>query len=66
MIDKAGPKMGSEDFADMLMSAPGCYAWIGMAPGPSVHNPAYDFDDAILPLGAALYAGVVEDRLKAA
>ena len=66
VLDKAGPKMGSEDFADMLMSAPGCYAWIGMNPGPSVHNPAYVFDDTILPLGAALYAGVVENRLKAA
>lgn len=61
-----GPKMGSEDFADMLMSAPGCYAWIGMTPGPSVHNPAYVFDDTILPIGAALYAGIVEERLKAA
>ena len=64
--DEAGPKMGSEDFADMLMSAPGCYAWLGMTPGPSVHNPAYVFDDTILPLGAALYAGIVEERLKAA
>ena len=58
--------MGSEDFADMLMSAPGAYAWLGMTPGPGVHNPAYAFDDSVLPLGAALYAGIVEKRLKAA
>ena len=64
--ENAGAKMGSEDFADMLMSAPGSYAWLGMSPGPSVHNPAYVFDDTILPLGAALYAGIVESRLKAA
>ncbi len=64
--DAAEPKMGSEDFADMLKSAPGAYAWLGMAPGPGVHNPAYVFDDAVLPLGASLLAGVVESRLKAA
>ena len=64
--DDSGPKMGSEDFADMLMSAPGCYAWLGMTPGPSVHNSAYVFDDTILPLGAALYAGIVEKRLAVA
>ena len=64
--EAAGPKMGSEDFADMLMSAPGAYAWLGMTPGAGVHNPAYAFDDSVLPLGAALFAGIVEKRLKAA
>jgi hippurate hydrolase len=56
------PRMGSEDFADMLQVVPGAYVWLGQAPGPGLHNPAYQFDDAILPLGAALLARMVETR----
>jgi amidohydrolase len=58
----AGPHMGSEDFADMLHAVPGCYVWLGQQPGAPVHNAAYDFDDAILPLGAAYFARLVETR----
>jgi len=61
----AEPKMGSEDFADMSMVAPGAYVWIGMGQGPAVHNPGYAFNDEILPLGAALLARVAEKRLGA-
>jgi hippurate hydrolase len=60
------PKMGSEDFADMLQAVPGAYVWLGAAPGPALHNPGYLFDDAILPLGAALLARLVEKRSSAA
>jgi hippurate hydrolase len=56
------PRMGSEDFADMLQAVPGAYVWLGQAPGPGLHNPAYQFDDAILPLGAALLARIIETR----
>jgi amidohydrolase len=56
------PKMGSEDFADMLQAAPGAYVWLAGTPGPALHNPSYRFDDAILPLGAALLARLVEKR----
>jgi hippurate hydrolase len=59
------PRMGSEDFADMLQRVPGAYVWLGQAPGPGLHNPAYRFDDAILPLGAALLARIVETRSSA-
>ena len=59
----AEPKMGSEDFADMSMAAPGAYVWLGMGPGPAVHNPGYVFNDEILPIGAALLARVAEKRL---
>ncbi len=63
MVDTAaGPHMGSEDFADMLHAVPGCYVWLGQAPGAPVHNAGYDFDDAILPLGAAYFARLVETR----
>ena len=58
----APPKMGSEDFADMLHAVPGAYVWLGQAPGPALHNPAYNFDDSIIPVGASLLARLVEKR----
>ncbi len=56
------PKMGSEDFADMLHAVPGAYAWLGGKAGANLHNAAFDFDDAIIPLGAAYLARLVERR----
>jgi hippurate hydrolase len=58
----ATPKMGSEDFADMLQAVPGAYLWVGGTPGPAVHNASYDFDDGIIPIGASLLARLVEKR----
>jgi len=50
---------GSEDFAWMLGRVPGCYLMLGNGQGDAggcmVHNPGYDFNDAALPLGAALW-----------
>ena len=60
------PSMGSEDFAFMLREKPGCYVWIGNGPregGCGLHNPRYDFNDAILPLGASYWAKLVETVL---
>jgi amidohydrolase len=57
-----GPKMGSEDFADMLLAVPGSYVWLGQKEGPSLHNAGYDFDDEIIVPGAALLARLVEQR----
>ena len=57
------PSMGAEDFAYMLREKPGCYVWIGngMAEGGCMlHNPHYDFNDAILPLGVAYWAELVK------
>jgi amidohydrolase len=64
--EKPAAKMGSEDFADMLQNVPGAYFWVGQKPGPQVHNPAYRFDDDILPIGASLLAGLAERRAVAA
>jgi hippurate hydrolase len=58
----APPKMGSEDFADMLQAVPGAYVWLGQTPGPALHNAAYNFDDSIIPVGASLLARLVEKR----
>ena len=58
--------IASEDFAIMLKSAPGAYIQIGNGDGEGaceVHNPAYDFNDSALPLGASLFARLVEKRL---
>jgi hippurate hydrolase len=62
------PTMGAEDFAFMLQVKPGAYAWIGNGPGEGgcvLHNPRYDFNDAILPLGAAYWVALVEQELAA-
>jgi amidohydrolase len=62
------PSMGGEDFSFMLQVRPGAYIRIGQGlphgPGPHpLHNSRYDFNDEILPLGAALHASLVEQSL---
>jgi amidohydrolase len=57
------PSMGSEDFAYMLAAQSGCYAWLGAGPavpGKLLHQPRYDFNDALLPLGVRYFVSVVE------
>ncbi|MCW5627521.1 MAG: amidohydrolase [Rhodoferax sp.] len=59
------PSMGAEDFAFMLQVKPGAYLRVGQGAENGVgsctlHNSRYDFNDDILPLGAALHAGLVE------
>ncbi len=61
--------MASEDFSYMLERVPGCYLNIGNGGADGsceVHNPAYDFNDDALPLGAAFFTRLVERRLAAA
>jgi amidohydrolase len=59
------PSMGAEDFSFMLQVKPGAYLRIGQGGEGScmLHNTRYDFNDDILPLGAALHAGIVEQAL---
>lgn len=62
------PSMGGEDFSFMLQMRPGAYIRVGQGrvdgPGPyPLHNSRYDFNDDILPLGAALHASLVERAL---
>lgn len=47
--------MGSEDFGFMLAQRPGAYGMLGSGDGFPPHHPRYDFNDEILPAGAALY-----------
>jgi amidohydrolase len=59
------PSMGAEDFSFMLQKKPGAYLRIGQDAkgGAFLHNSRYDFNDEILPLGAALHAGLVEQGM---
>jgi len=61
------PQLGGEDFSFMLMERPGAYIFIGNGDGEGgcmVHNPHYDFNDEIIPLGVAYWTRLV-DRLLA-
>jgi hippurate hydrolase len=62
------PSMGAEDFAFMLQARPGAYLRLGQGceAGGFLHTPRYDFNDAVLPLGAALYARLAERALSQA
>lgn len=62
------PSMGAEDFAYMLQVRPGSYIWLGNGPtegGCMLHNPHYDFNDDLLPIGASYWARLVETTLPA-
>ncbi len=55
--------MGAEDFSYMLNARPGCYLNIGQGIGPFCHHPKFDFNDEVAPLGASLFARIVERAL---
>ena len=60
------PTMGGEDFAYMLQERPGAYVFLGQGGGPHncfLHNPGYDFNDEVIPLGAGYLAALVEQSL---
>ncbi|PWC59296.1 peptidase M20 [Azospirillum sp. TSH7] len=60
------PSMGAEDFSFMLQKRPGCYIWVGAGPsdqGRNLHSPHYDFNDAVLPIGASYWVRLAETVL---
>ena len=62
------PSMGAEDFSFMLQVKPGAYMRLGQGEENGVgscflHNSRYDFNDEVLPLGAALHASLVEQGM---
>lgn len=72
---KTEPTMGAEDFAFMLQNKPGCYVFIGNGEGAhrsaghglgpcNLHNPSYDFNDDLLPIGATYWVRLAEAFLK--
>ena len=63
------PSMASEDFSYMLQARPGCYVWLGIGTVEdknrfSLHSSNYDFNDHVLPIGAAYWATLVENELQ--
>ena len=74
VLKKIEPTMGSEDFAFMLQEKPGCYVFIGNGDGThrtaghglgpcNLHNPSYDFNDELLPIGASYWVRLAEQFL---
>ena len=68
------PTMGAEDFSYMLQAKPGAYCFIGNGDGEHrgtghgggpcmLHNPSYDFNDELIPLGATYWVRLVEQWL---
>jgi hippurate hydrolase len=71
------PSMPSEDFAFMLQAKAGCYVFIGNGEGGHrlpghglgpcmLHNPSYDFNDSLLPLGATYWVRLAQSWLATA
>ncbi len=74
VVWNAEPTMGAEDFAFMLLAKPGCYVFagnglgasgqdhrmMGHGPGPCMlHNPSYDFNDQLIPVGVSYWSELV-------
>ena len=65
------PTMGAEDFSYFLLDKPGCYFTVGNGDGTHrdaghgigpcmLHNPSYDFNDELIPLGATTWVRIAE------
>ena len=70
VITEHEPTMGGEDFSYMLQARPGAYVFLGQGGGAGgeaapcfLHNPNYDFNDEVIPLGAGYLAALVEEAL---
>jgi len=63
VVHNPTPCMGAEDFAFMLQKRPGSYIWVGGGGDAMLHNPGYDFNDEILPIGASYWATLTEQLL---
>ncbi len=68
------PTMGAEDFAFMLQAVPGAYCFIGNGEGDhrtlghgggpcTLHNPSYDFNDDLIPIGATYWVQLARQWL---
>jgi hippurate hydrolase len=66
VVTDGEPTMGGEDFSYMLQARPGAYVFLGQGGaqgGCFLHNPGYDFNDEVIPLGAGYLAALVEESL---
>lgn len=58
-------RMGSEDFADMLRAVPGAYCTVGHSGTEPLHADSFVLDEDVLPVGASIYARLIERRTAA-
>jgi hippurate hydrolase len=67
VAELAQPTMVAEDFGHLLQKRPGCFLLLGAGRGraqePQLHQPGYDFNDALLPIGASWFAKLAERLL---
>jgi hippurate hydrolase len=59
------PRMGAEDFSYMLEARPGAFIFIGNGDSADLHNPGYDLNDEIIPIGCSYWARLVETAMPA-
>ncbi len=73
-VQEFEPTMGAEDFSYYLLDKPGCYFLIGNGDGSHrigghgmgpcmLHNPSYDFNDELIPLGGSMWVRMAEQWL---
>lgn len=63
-VVRGAPLMGGEDFSCFLKRIPGVLAFVGNGEdSPLVHNPAFDFNDEVLPIGASYFSRIAEAAL---
>jgi len=73
-VQEFEPTMGAEDFSFLLLEKPGCYFLIGNGDGSHrnnghgagpcmLHNPSYDFNDELIPLGGSMWVALAETWL---
>jgi amidohydrolase len=66
VVRNLDPSMGAEDFSFMLLERPGAFARLGQGgieSGSFLHNSRYDFNDAVIPLGAGYLAALAESAM---
>ncbi len=54
------PSMTAEDFGWYLRYVPGLFFFLGLGDVPALHSDNFDFDDAVLPVGAELFEQLAE------
>lgn len=57
------PSMGGEDFSFMLNERPGAYIFVGNGDSSELHTDTYDFNDAVIPVGATYWVKLAEKAL---
>ena len=61
--DDAPPSTGGEDFSFLVEKRPGAYIFIGNGDSSELHTDTYDFNDAVIPVGASYWVRLAERAL---